>query len=590
MSRTTSGKQLLDRVDHCVEDLVEGLLLTNPHLLKIDGHNAVVRLDINAIRDQEVTLVSGGGSGHEPAHAGYIGAGMLSAAVLGNVFASPSVASILATIRVVGGKKGVLLIVKNYTGDRLNFGMALEMARQEGIDCKMVVVDDDCALPEGKGITGGRGIAGTCLVHKIAGALANQGKSLQEIFDLVQAAIKSIHTMGIALTTCTLPGSTPSTRLAGEKAIEIGMGIHGEAGREQANLPSENPASFVAKVLVESVLGRLSITSTDKPVLLINNLGTLPVLEVMIVTKNIVQILNKHNIHPARIFVGSFMTSLEMNGISLSILKIESDSSMLELVDYPTTAPAWIVAQAFTQEDFDTSKRTISSSSSSSSLNKDTVVSKFRTKASVIVVLTETICRKIVELEPLLTQYDGICGDGDCGIVMKKGAEKILSELESFPRGDEPIDVASFCEQIANGLGHSMGGTSGVLLELCFRSMVNYFLQKSEGVQNILETSSIDWSLSLQEGVKAIQYYGGGAVGMRTMLDAFVPAVQVLVDGGSIVFASAKAKDGMESTKTMLSLAGRSNYVSADVMNGTPDPGAFAVAAAFEVISNSIGK
>ena len=281
-------------------------------------------------------MVPGGGSGHEPAHAGYVGPGMLSAAVLGNVFASPSVSSILPAIRVVAGPMGVLLIIKNYTGDRLNFGMAAEMAKQEGILVEMVIVADDCALPLGKGITGGRGLAGTVFVHKIAGARASEGASLSEVLSTALSVGAYMGTLGIALTTCTVPGTPVSDRLSQIGLIEVGMGIHGEPGREQVVLPGTGAADFVANLLVSGVLDqpeapehaskashkRLSYTSGQRVVVLMNNLGALPVIEMQIVTGGVMRGLRQRGLVPVRAYCGPFMTSLEMCGVSLSLLMI----------------------------------------------------------------------------------------------------------------------------------------------------------------------------------------------------------------------------------------------------------------------------
>lgn len=216
-----SSKKLINSPSQVVPDAVEGLLLTDSRLRRVSNLNIVVRSDIESAKKKYVSIICGGGAGHEPAHAGFVGEGMLSAAVFGNVFASPSVSAILAAIRVCSGPKGVLLIVKNYTGDKLNFGMAMEKAKREKIDVRMVIVDDDCALPVGKGITGGRGVAGVVFVHKIAGAAAAAGRSLAEVHAEATNSVKLIGTLGIALTTCTVPGAPSSQRLAGPRTYEV---------------------------------------------------------------------------------------------------------------------------------------------------------------------------------------------------------------------------------------------------------------------------------------------------------------------------------------------------------------------------------
>ena len=214
-------KKLINSPSGVVPDAVEGLLLTDSRIRRVANLNIVVRCDIESAKQKYVSIISGGGAGHEPAHAGFVGEGMLSGAIFGNVFASPSVSAILAAIRVCSGSKGVLLIVKNYTGDKLNFGMAMEKARQEKINVKMVIVDDDCALPVGKGITGGRGVAGTVFVHKVAGAAAAAGLSLEEVHAEATNSVKLIGTLGVALTTCTIPGAPSSQRLSGPRTYEV---------------------------------------------------------------------------------------------------------------------------------------------------------------------------------------------------------------------------------------------------------------------------------------------------------------------------------------------------------------------------------
>ena len=202
------SKKLINDAASCVNDAVEGLLLTDARLMRVGNLNILVRQDILQIRDTYVSIISGGGSGHEPAHAGFVGEGMLSAAVCGNVFASPSVSAIVAAIRVCGGKKGVLLVVKNYTGDRLNFGMAMEKAKQEGIACQMVIVDDDCALQKGKGITGGRGVAGTVFIHKVV--ILSWSSSLMLLF-LIPHPFSHIHPTLSHPPSLPLPPPPPST-------------------------------------------------------------------------------------------------------------------------------------------------------------------------------------------------------------------------------------------------------------------------------------------------------------------------------------------------------------------------------------------
>mmetsp|Transcript_23426 Transcript_23426/g.39185 ORF Transcript_23426/g.39185 Transcript_23426/m.39185 type:complete len:636 (+) Transcript_23426:38-1945(+) len=633
-------KKLINSPDSCVEDAVQGALLTDSSLKRVEGLHILVRADIDEVKSRCVTIISGGGSGHEPAHAGFIGEGMLSCAVLGNVFASPSVAAIIAAIRVVAGPKGVLLIVKNYTGDRLNFGMAAEIAKQEGIEVMMVIVADDCALPLGKGITGGRGIAGTVLVHKAAGAAAASGLSLADVHRSACEVSKRLGSLGVALSTCTVPGTPVSTRLSSKPGlIEVGMGIHGEPGREQMVLPEVGAADFVAGLLVDEILGpsitsttntnsgdsgeenlppRLAYTPGQRVAVLVNNLGALPVIEMQIVTKGIMIALQKRNLLPVRAFIGPFVTSLEMCGISLSLLMIDNEDTM-SLLAAPTTAPAWLKATVLTETTrcLESTDRAIPYTASSSSAAgaeaaAGTTNNALLLDSASVIGITKKVCEKIVAMEPELTAFDAICGDGDCGMVMKKGALQVRADVDSFTAaaavaavaaaaaasapggggvGSIPVDATKFFNGVATAVSSSMGGTSGALLELCFRAMATSFTKSASATsgQEGLATAAA-WITALDAGVAAIQYYGGASAGMRTMLDAFVPAVEALKSGGSAQAAATAAAGGTEATKTMGSLAGRSNYVTEDKMRGTPDPGAAAVSAAFQVLAECLSS
>lgn len=595
----SATKKLIDTTDGVVDDATQGLLMSDSFLAAVSGvSNVVVRNDIEVVKQGYVTLISGGGSGHEPAHAGFIGHGMLSSAVLGNVFASPSVAQILAAIRVCAGPKGCLLIVKNYTGDRLNFGMAMEKAKTEGHKVMMVIVGDDSALPEGKGITGGRGVAGTLFVHKIAGSAAAEGCSLEEVHAEATVAADKVRSMGVAFTTCTVPGTPPSDRLADANTYEVGLGIHGEPGREQRKIVSgaTNLATEVADVLVEQCVSRLgqSKLAGAEVALMINNLGSIPLLEMLVATKCIITKVAALGLKPTRCFVGSFMTSLEMAGLSLSILHLDS-AAITDRIDSVTTAPAWR-ASAVLSEKPKTNKVAYDRESVKKAVGGGISID---TKYAHSIALA--ICTRIVELEPELTRCDTICGDGDCGIVLKKGAVKIQETLSSTATaGGASMDSATFCDSLADAVSASMGGTSGALLELFFRAMANKLATDTASSPKL---TPLELMVSgLRAGLDAMMFFGGATQGMRTMLDALIPAVESLegsvksnvgvTDGGVykelLTQAAAVAKTGADSTTSMEALAGRANYVNADLMNGVPDPGAVAIAAAFEAAAGAI--
>ena len=238
-------KKLINHPSNVVEEMLQGLQVLHPGSIRLSGHKVMLRSDAEQVRDRQVAIISGGGSGHEPAHAGYIGAGMLSAAVAGEVFTSPSSDAVLAAIRAVSGKPGALLVVKNYTGDRLNFGVAAEMARAEGVPVEMIIVDDDVALKGTASAAGPRGLAGTIFIHKLVGAAAAEGKSLAEVAAIGRTAIQSLATMGLSFSAGTSPSvGKPSFELA-ENEMELGLGIHGEPGVKRMQLRSADELTEV---------------------------------------------------------------------------------------------------------------------------------------------------------------------------------------------------------------------------------------------------------------------------------------------------------------------------------------------------------
>jgi dihydroxyacetone kinase len=263
-------KKFINRPEDVVEEMLQGLVVLHPGSVRLPGYKVLVRSDAEQARNQRVAILSGGGSGHEPAHAGYIGAGMLSAAVAGEVFTSPSSDSVFAAIRTVAAKPGALLVVKNYTGDRLNFGLAAEMARAQGIPVEMVIVDDDVALKGTGQATGARGLAGTVFIHKLLGAAAVEGKSLAELVAIGNAAVASLATMSVSISAGTSPAvGRPSFEL-GEHEMELGLGIHGEPGVRRTEL---QPANQVTQTLLTAILQHGSFEDERRVAVMVNNLG-----------------------------------------------------------------------------------------------------------------------------------------------------------------------------------------------------------------------------------------------------------------------------------------------------------------------------
>ncbi|MBS3681616.1 dihydroxyacetone kinase subunit DhaK [Ornithinibacillus massiliensis] len=326
-------KKIINDANQVVQDMVDGLVAANPTTLKqVPETFVVVRKD--APVKGKVAIVSGGGSGHEPAHAGYIGKGMLDAAVCGEVFTSPTPDQVLEAIKSVDGGAGVLLVIKNYTGDVLNFEMAAELAEMEGIQVEKVIVNDDVAVEDSSFTTGRRGIAGTIFVHKLAGAKAASGASLEEVKSVAEKVVANVRSMGMALTPCTVPAAgTPSFQLA-EDEMEIGMGIHGEPGINRGLIAS---ADEIATTLTEKILEDYDFSG--EVAVLVNGLGATPEMELYIVNKKVHALLADKGIRIYKTFVGEYMTSLEMAGCSVSLLKL--DEELKELLDAESLAPAF---------------------------------------------------------------------------------------------------------------------------------------------------------------------------------------------------------------------------------------------------------
>lgn len=326
-------KKFINAVDQVEDQMVLGMVKAYPkHLKKLDCGNVVVRAQK---KEGKVALISGGGSGHEPAHGGFVGEGMLDAAVAGAVFTSPTPDQILEGIRAIATDKGVLMVVKNYTGDVMNFEMAAEMAQMEGIDVKHVVTNDDVAVDGSLYTVGRRGVAGTIFVHKIAGALAETGAGLDEVQAVAQKVIDNVRTMGAAIAPCTVPAAgKPGFELSDEE-MEVGIGIHGEPGTHREAM---RPADEVADLLLDKILADLDYSGSEVAVM-INGAGATPLMELFIINNHVADVLAAKGIKVYKTFVGEYMTSLEMEGFSVSLLRL--DDELKALLDAPADTIAF---------------------------------------------------------------------------------------------------------------------------------------------------------------------------------------------------------------------------------------------------------
>ncbi len=330
-------KKLINDANNVVEDALRGIAAAHADLVKVNYEPAYITRADAPVQDK-VAVISGGGSGHEPLHGGFVGKGMLDAACPGPVFTSPTPDQMLEATKAVNGGKGVLHIVKNYTGDEMNFEMAADLGKDEGIEVEAVVIDDDVAVKDSLFTAGRRGVGGTVFAEKICGAAAEAGHDLKAVADLCRKVNENVRSMGMALTSCTVPHAGKPTFELGENEMEMGIGIHGEPGRERMELKT---ADEITEMMADAVMSDLPFNSGDAAIVMVNGMGGTPQIELYIVYAKLAQICESKGITIARRLVGNYVTSLEMAGASITMLR--ADEQMLELWDAPvhTAALRW---------------------------------------------------------------------------------------------------------------------------------------------------------------------------------------------------------------------------------------------------------
>ncbi len=537
--------QFMNKRENIVTEAIDGVIMASGgRLVRLDGYphiRVVIRADWDKSR---VAIVSGGGSGHEPAHAGFVGQGMLAAAVCGDVFASPSVDAVLAGILAVTGPAGCLLVVKNYTGDRLNFGLAAERARAFGLKVNMVIVDDDIALPD---LPQARGVAGTLFVHKVAGHLAETGADLAAVTRAAERVIAGTRSIGMSLDTCTVPGSAKETRIAPGMA-ELGLGIHGEPGVEQIGFASAQQA-------MAAMVEKLAPVMQNTPhVALLNNLGGASVLEMSVLAYELIRSAIGPNL---KLIIGpaAMMTSLDMRGVSISVYPLSSEDEAALRSDTPLAA--WpgclpiLPPQVLALPDGLTPIRPIPSA-----------------HAATRAFLTRC-CQIMMSLETDLNALDAKSGDGDTGSTLAGAARALIGAMDHLPLADH----TQLYRAIGLELSQTMGGSSGVLLAIFFAAAGD------------AASSGLTMRDSLRAGLERMQEIGGAKPGDRTMIDALHPALDALDDG--LAAATAAARKGANHTATLRKAkAGRAAYINADNLQGHIDPGAEAVARLFEALNS----
>ncbi len=543
--------QFINAKENLVTESIDGFLRASgdASLARLDGYPNIKVVIWTENKPSRVAIVSGGGSGHEPAHAGFVGKGMLTAAICGEVFASPSVDAVLAGIMAVTGRGGCLLIVKNYTGDRLNFGLAAEKARALGRRVEMVIVADDIALPD---LVQPRGVAGTLFVHKIAGYYAAKGLNLAQVAEIARRVAIEVVSLGISLSSCTIPGSPREERVPKGKA-ELGLGIHGEPG---VDLIDFQGARQTAAILCEKLFER--VKPARSYALLLNNLGSATPLELGVIAH---EMLSSPHGKKIKLVAGPapLMTSLDMHGLSASLLPLTAE---FETALKASVGPhAWPGVRPHLKP-------------ATRSLSKDIKTRRYRASGNPLLQHAMVVaCDALIASEDRLNGLDSKIGDGDTGSTIAGAARSLKNLLPQLPMA-RPNEYFS---AVSDALSKTMGGSSGVLLAIFFAAAG---AAAGEGKT---------WIEALRLGLRKMMEYGGAKPGDRTMIDALEPALAALAQGRSLAEAAAVARSGAGSTaKMQRARAGRASYVSEVNLDGITDPGAEAVAIVFEALAQHV--
>jgi dihydroxyacetone kinase len=561
-------KRLFNDPRAVVREMLEGFADLTPGVALLDGANIVVRANLPEPAERKVAIISGGGSGHEPAHAGYVGTGMLTAAVAGDVFTSPSVDAIVEALQACAGPEGALLVVKNYTGDRLNFALAAEIAQAEGIPVEIVPVADDVALRELVEPHRRRGIAGTILVHKIAGAAAEGGSSLAEVASLAREAAGAVGTMGVGLGACTVPTAGKPGFELGENEIELGLGIHGEKGVARSGM---RPADALVDTILDAIIADRGLKSGDRVALLVNGLGGTTQIELSIVSRRALAALRQRGIEVARAWTGNFMTALEMPGCSLSLMRVSD--AQLALLDQPADAPAWPGPGRIP------ARRNVLPARQSPALTDrgDTPLGPL---APALRQAALAVAAALEAAEPELTELDAKAGDGDLGASMARGAAAIRALPDTVWATPETALTA-----VGDTLRRAIAGSSGPF----------YATALMRGARRLAGEQAPDvdaWGAAFADAVASVGKIGGAKPGDRSMVDALQPALDAWRRARSARASAAEAWDaavaaaeeGARNTADMMPRLGRATYLGERAM-GVQDGGAVAVTVWMDAIA-----
>ncbi|CEV41867.1 dihydroxyacetone kinase subunit DhaK [Streptococcus pneumoniae] len=581
-------KKIINKPETLVMEMCNGMVMAHPELELLKKYKVIKKKEMN---ENKVTLISGGGSGHEPAHAGLVGKGMLDAAVCGDVFASPSQIQVYQAIKETASKKGTLLIIKNYSGDIMNFKNGAHLAKEDGIEVDYVKVDDDIAVEDSLYTVGRRGVAGVILVHKIAGAAAEAGMDLGAVKAVAEKAAANVRTIGLALTSCTVPASGSPTFTLAEDEMEYGVGIHGEPGIKREKMLS---ADELANRMTNDLVKDLGVKDGEEIALLVNGFGGTPLQELYLFNNAVTRELAARNIKINRVFVGNYMTSIDMAGMSLTVMKL--DDELKTLLSKECNTPAFKVDGPVESVEYvnvleETEEKEVSfelETAEEHAVIKDNVIT-----LNNMIYLVDKMSDIIIKNEVPFCELDTHAGDGDFGMSVAKGFKQLKREWHSIVE-QENVTIGSFLDGCSMIIMEHCGGASGPIWGGAFRAA-----SKAAGEKRELTVK--EFAEILQAALQGIQSIGerslgrGAVVGDKTLVDALAPCVDSWLDSASnevdVKTAFEKGAEaavkGAEYTKEIVARMGRAGTVGERSL-GYPDAGAHALGVIFTEIAGSL--
>ena len=581
-------KKIMNRSETMVPEMCAGIALAYPELEFVKRYKIIKKREQNA---DKVSLISGGGSGHEPAHAGFVGKGMLDAAVCGDIFASPSQIQIYQAIKETAGNAGTLMIIKNYSGDMMNFKNAARLAEEDGISVEYVKVDDDIAVQDSLYTVGRRGVAGTVLVHKIAGAAAEQGYSLKQVKAYAENAVLNTRSIGFAFTSCTVPAKGTPTFSIAENEIEYGVGIHGEPGVSRETMMT---ADELSKRMTDSLVKELGLAENDEVTVLVNGFGGTPLQELYLFLNSTAKILDEYKIKIYRSFAGNYMTSIDMSGASLTFMKMNSE--LKSLLDAESDAPAFKVNGPVLPRNYEPFIPAYHSQSENTDQKNHTKGSaKVRQEVLTVdnmIFIVDTMSECIIKNEVPFCELDAYAGDGDFGMSVSKGFRQLRREWNDILE-EKVCDIGEFLDACSLIIMECCGGASGPIWGSAFRAAG----KAAKGKQKL---TAEEFAVLLQEAVTGIQKTGeysfgrGAVVGDKTLIDALVPCADVWTENAGnktlkelFQLSADAAVNGAKMTEKIVARMGRAGTVGKRSI-GYPDAGAFALGVIFSKIADAL--